>query len=618
MTTSNSQFQKLILQAEDDLKKNQSHYKRRLFLYSLLGYGVILGLLGIVVFLLAGTIGLAIYSTAFLLLLLKKKLILPLIVVLWVLIRSLWVRIQSPQGYNVDRTQCPALFAELDQLRTQLKTPPIHKVILTPELNAGIQQTPKWGIFGGQENTLLLGLELLLILSRDEAKAVLAHEFGHLSGNHSRFNAWIYRSRQSWQQIMYSLGGRAGYGTALLRKFFDWYSPRFSAYSFALARLNEYEADAVSASVTSPQIATNALVNTFAVGPYVQQNYWARYFEKADHVSRPEHAPFVGLHNFVTQNPPASGVVNSKLQEALNWQTNYDDTHPALKDRLAALGCKIEIPQVAVTSAAHEWLGDLLPKIIHDFDDEWMTQNIDGWTRRHETVKSEKKTYANLKGKSLETLSREEHWTYVVLSERYDRDINALQLYTKFQEIHGEDAYASFAIGRLLLEQEDPNGLLELRKTVQTPDICVPACRLAFHFLLRNNREDEAEEWRTIANKQMQVDDEAKKERQSVTAKDTFSRPHVDPDIIKKITEQLKRHDGVKQAWLAEKTVAHYPQFPVLIFAIDTGGFGKKKKETLQHILEQIESPFTTFGVVNIGEQRAIFRSVKNSGVALF
>mgnify|MGYP003587285643 CR=1 FL=1 len=56
--------------------------------------------------------------------------------------------------------------------------------------------------------------------------------------------------------------------TALLRRFFDWYAPYFDAYSFVLARANEYEADAISARVAGAPVAAAALqrIGVCAVG----------------------------------------------------------------------------------------------------------------------------------------------------------------------------------------------------------------------------------------------------------------------------------------------------------------------------------------------------------------
>ena len=79
------------------------------------------------------------------------------------------------------RRSPPTLFAALDGMRQQLKGPRFHHVLLVGDLNAGVIQRPRLGVFGWPSNYLLLGLPLLEALSPQEALAVVAHEYGHLA-----------------------------------------------------------------------------------------------------------------------------------------------------------------------------------------------------------------------------------------------------------------------------------------------------------------------------------------------------------------------------------------------------------------------------------------------------
>ena len=77
-------------------------------------------------------------------------------------------------------------------------------MLLTGDFNAAIVQHPRFGIFGGTRNYLMLGLPLMQSLSPAEFQAVVAHEFGHLWGAHGRFGAWIYRLRTGWARLLYA------------------------------------------------------------------------------------------------------------------------------------------------------------------------------------------------------------------------------------------------------------------------------------------------------------------------------------------------------------------------------------------------------------------------------
>src|SRR6185436_18953469 len=104
-----------------------------------------------------------------------------------------------------------------------------------------------------------LGLPLLEALSPEEALAVVAHEYGHLAGSHSRFAAFIYRLRHSWETIQALSQQWQGWAARPLQAVVRWYAPYFNAYTFVLARANEYQADAASAELVGAGVATSAL-----------------------------------------------------------------------------------------------------------------------------------------------------------------------------------------------------------------------------------------------------------------------------------------------------------------------------------------------------------------------
>jgi Zn-dependent protease with chaperone function len=104
-----------------------------------------------------------------------------LFILLWVLLRSVFIKFPPPQGYILERHRYPVLWAEVDQLSKILSTPPIHQILLTAEMNAALMQTPRFGLFSPSKNTLIIGLELLLALSTQQTRAVLAHELAHTS-----------------------------------------------------------------------------------------------------------------------------------------------------------------------------------------------------------------------------------------------------------------------------------------------------------------------------------------------------------------------------------------------------------------------------------------------------
>jgi len=229
MKNKSKEIQELIKNAEKELEASPENYKKKLLAYSVLGYSIILSIILLLVAISIGSFYLALSSSFVLLLLLTKKLFIPLLIMLWVLFKSVFIRWPKPDGLAISRADAPKLFEQLENITAKLKCSKLHQVIIIPENNAAIIQTPRFIAFGFTHNTLALGFELLLSLTFDEVKSVIAHELGHLSGNHSKFHTWIYQTRNAWQNMMFNLDQNNSWTTAPIRKFFNWYSPRFSA-----------------------------------------------------------------------------------------------------------------------------------------------------------------------------------------------------------------------------------------------------------------------------------------------------------------------------------------------------------------------------------------------------
>ena len=178
---------------------------------------------------------------------------------LWATLRALWLRMEPPPGEELKREDAPVLFEALDRIRSKIQGPPIHRVYLDDAFNASIRQWPRFGLMGGAVNTLNVGLPLLMALDRRRLLSVLAHEYGHLRGDHGRLSAWIYRTRLAWLRMDANLQAQDGAMAAVSQAFLRWYFPRFAARTFALARQDEYEADRVAARLLGARVAADAL-----------------------------------------------------------------------------------------------------------------------------------------------------------------------------------------------------------------------------------------------------------------------------------------------------------------------------------------------------------------------
>jgi len=298
---------------------------------------------------------------------------------LWASLRALWVRLPAPDGLEISQADAPVLFEALERIRKKINGPPIHHVLLDDAFNASISQRPRYGLFGGAVNYLTVGLPLLMAVDRTRLLAVLAHEYGHLRGDHGQFAAWIYRTRLSWTLLEHHMRHDEGLVTMATQLFLRWYFPRFQARTFALARQDEYEADRIAGRLLGTPVAAAALTEIATKGAWLHTEFWPQHWRGAALSAQPV-GPFAMMRRMLAL-PPDAGFARDALRQALRQISDMDDTHPVLRDRLEALEVAPSLPAWS-TKAALDVLASSSKWLAH-FDKQWCQAHATDWKLHH-------------------------------------------------------------------------------------------------------------------------------------------------------------------------------------------------------------------------------------------
>lgn len=612
-------FENLVKRAEHELKQQPATYKRRLQGLVYLGYAVIFVIFASLIVLAGGTLWLALTSSALIIFLLKSKLIFILAALIWVLLRSLWVRIPSPKGYELARNKHPTLWAEVDKISKTLSTPTVHTIMLTTELNAALIQTPRFGLIGPTQNTLIIGLELLLALSTQQVRSVLAHELAHLSGNHSKFAGKIYQLRQSWSQINQAFIQNNAFGTGMISKFFAWYAPYFAGYSYVLARDNEYEADYIASQLTSREAAASALVAVNVLSDLTQQHFWKPLFERPYTQAQPETQIYSLLRQFYQQTDVKDEDFKRYLRTALNRKTDSSDTHPALMQRLKALKL------VSInTSDVHEakaitWLEPEIEQIFKHFNREWVETYGEQWDDLHKRSKLARETVNQLKMRFYEDLTPQERWSLAQFTAEYLPEKDALPLYQKYAEYHPEATKADLAIGRLLLERDDANGISYLEEAMLQPNLQLAAAEAAWRFYTKQSNTEQSQRWLLHLEAASDMMTAAHQERAELQANDPLIDPSLNTITSLKplLLASLAKHKKVKAIWLAQKEVKHFPNHPVYVIAVKVRGLVLNQEKLQEKLLKALELPMEAF-LINSAAHKALFKQASTVGQRIY
>jgi heat shock protein HtpX len=254
-------------------------------------------------------------------------------------------------GPELTPERFPLLFERLRHVakRTQQAMP--KHVFLVPEMNAFVAN--RGGLMGfGSRRLMGIGLPLMQVLTVSQLEAVLAHEFGHYHGGDTKLGPWVYKTRAAIGRTLQHLGS-----DGFLHLPFQWYGNLFLRVTYAVSRAQEFAADRLAASCVGARALTEGLRRVHATAPAFSA-YWSQEFEPV--LDRGYHVPLVqGFRTFLDV-PKIREAMDDYLGKALlEEDTDVYDTHPALRDRIAAVDGMPEPESEPDTRPSVELLGDV-------------------------------------------------------------------------------------------------------------------------------------------------------------------------------------------------------------------------------------------------------------------
>jgi len=606
-------FDALIRRLETSARRRPRLYRTQVALLAVLGYGYIAGILALLVALIIALGFLATKPGGGAI---AVKLMVPAVVIGWAVIRSLWLRIPEASGIALTAERVPELFAAIERVRAGLEGPKFRRVLLYGEFNAGVTQRPRWGIVGPNVNDLLVGLPLLQALSPREFEAVLAHEMGHVSRQHGRFGHWIYRVRSTWSQLAaLAAADNVKLLHLVLGRFLKWYAPFFNAYSFVLARQDEYEADRAAVRVAGRDAVATALVRIQVAGRFFNEHHWeavSRDLRQGIDVTAPQ-AAFVPA--LVEGIDPADA--DRWLEEALRRPTDLADTHPALGDRLRAIGVgrQQSAPPAPESTAAAVLLGTAAEALTAELDGAWWTHVGPQVAAARAAREEAARRLAELEGAAP---SIDSGWERVVLLERLDRTPEACVAAESLLVEHPDHAPTLFFLGRIRLAADDAEGIALLERAAALDRAAAaPAQALIFDYHWRHGRRDEAELARAAMSDASARAERADKERRTVTGKLTFVPQDLPAEMIERWRKLLAEIPDLRAVYIVRRVVVEMPEVPCYLVGVMPNvrwwrfRSEKASSKLLERVIAATEWPPSTFFILGDGVHRRVLRRMR-------
>ena len=603
-----AQFESMVARLEHESATAPGLYQAKVAALAVAGFVILGAVIGFAAsgLLLIAVLVLATLFTgggAVILLLKLGKLLVLLAIPLWMLVKSslqaLFTRLPAPQGLELQRAQAPTLFGTLDGMRRCMHGPRFHHVLVTDEVNAAVVQRPLFGLFGFPRNYLIIGLPLLEAFTPDEALAVVAHEYGHLAGSHSRFGAFIYRLRLTWATIHGVTQQWQGWASWPLQKLVAWYAPYFNAYTFVLARANEFQADGASAELVGAAVAASALKRVNIVAPQYQSfdAETVGAIRDAAEPPRDRALRWAGL---------AHRAIDAEqgrlwLGDALRREPQSTDTHPALHQRLAALPGQAEhldeLPAPLTSeSAASAWFGDGLAALRETLQHEWHERLAGPWKARHLALQAQLQRLADLDAVPAPNVAEQIERLRLAVDLHPERDhFDAL---AAFNAEHPDQPLPIYLEAGARLARDDESGLALLEHViVLDPDAIKPVCERA-HGWLAARHDERAKVWAERWNQRNDFETMRARELANLDPTHELRTAELNDAVQARVLELL--HQGgksVKRAWLARRMLPSDPTTATYVLSIELTAWAtfRSQGQGIVSALAKLEWPIHLF-----------------------
>jgi Zn-dependent protease with chaperone function len=416
-----------------------------------------------------------------------------------VVLRMFFMRLPPPQGRVITAEEVPRLFDALAKMRRKLAGPRIHQVLIDSNYNASICQLPRFGLFGGHRNYLTLGLPYLLGVDTKEMLATVAHEYGHLCGNHGKLGAWAYRQRRIFGALYEQLsdGSEQNFIHDALAGVLARFMPYYNAYTFVLSRQNEYEADRTATELFGASVNASGLVRDALLARWIDEQFWPRLFKQADEAMRPSFMPFSAMSTAFKASYD-QWATRENLAAAWAMESDLHDTHPALRDRVEATGEEVRLPACVDTSAAETLVGVRASKrLIEEFDEQWWRKERREWESRCKYVSRSRLRLQQLSALPMAAIALADLHELALLSAKFEAPTRAKPL---LEHLLGQDGgpypKAQLFYGRMLLNEGNSNGLEHLELAARHDRRLVDDIgQIGYRYLQKRGNEFAARAW---------------------------------------------------------------------------------------------------------------------------
>lgn len=402
-----------------------------------------------------------------------------------IILKSLYIKLESPNEVTINREEYPQLFKVIDSAIEMTKAPKLDEICILDDENIGVACILN-GFGTNGKNVLRIGIQVLKVLNEEELKSVIIHELAHIYNEDTKISSEISRRLIRWNEIVYRVDeGDNIIKMILLLPFAKFYIEKLERYLDAMSQTEELLADKEVAKYMSVEIYAKATMKLEIMEKFLENPYSKLEIRSNDEA--PKNYFSILFEEFESEVDKRKEQWINQIRKRISY---IYDTHPSFKERMEALGIEDFNYDINFNDQSYDYKKEI-DSLIEIKNKQW----YEYWSSQWEEVTKEYKQQLEIIKNYEDTDDIEKIMEYGEALEGLGEYEKALDFYKDVASKDKECAIFMYKVGQIMLMNNDEEGIEFLEKAVELDgNFFISAMGIVTEYFLDNGMKDKIDE----------------------------------------------------------------------------------------------------------------------------
>lgn len=471
----------------------------------------------------------------------------------------------------------------------------INNIVIIDKCRVNIVTQYKFGIWGKRNNSLLIGLPILLGFSEKELETLIAYNICKSSKRISRKSRSIRNTYLKLKNIFdeeKSIVKKNFIFKVFLSPFLKLFYNYYKKAAYIAIKEISLECDKVFLENYEENTLCNNILKKYVHSYLVESIFMKKLEKEILETGNPSKKAFSYMNEYLNENISGRDIV-----EAIRIIKSYDKEDieyiASPLQRVENMNYNIDEFQYEFGDNSSRILGSNFEKILNKFNNIWFKESEKEWNSISEEVLKEKAYYERLcRDFSTYNLDEKDYKKYLNLREKYSGVNTAIIEGKKLCIASPYNGEIRYLVGKLLLMGNNSQGIEYVENGVKIdPFTSVEGYTDIINYYTRKEDYEKVTEYERLYKVTSETCKNGLKEREKPKLKSlNYEKIDLSRDTLVDIKNILEKEKIVKNAYISKLKLNVYKEIPHYILWIDYKLNFFTMEETLRKKDEEIKS----------------------------